>query len=230
MGFGLLFIGYFIAFLMSMHAYGWATQIIGFYIILRALMKLSEYKHSVTRCLIPLTVMTLCQVFSAVHSFGFFDAMTGNLFTALRHLQIENFINTVSLTFVMIFHFLLLHSIKELAMDVEDTAISRLATRNNYIVGTYFLLDMIVILLPDSNFTKVLFLITVLASIIYPIFILHLLYRCYAGICAPEDKDMEPKPSRFAFINKRREMRKNADNKMDALIDKLDEQKEPNKK
>ena len=40
MGFGLLFLGYFIATLMSNHPYGWATQIVGFYLIFLALARL----------------------------------------------------------------------------------------------------------------------------------------------------------------------------------------------
>ncbi|MBO5305945.1 MAG: hypothetical protein J6B12_04195 [Clostridia bacterium] len=230
MGFGLLFIGYFIATLMSLHSYGWVVQIIGYYIVFRALLKLSEYKHSMMRCMLPLVIMTVCQILSGIHSFGFLDAMTGNIFTILQHFQIENLINTVSLAFVIMFHFLLLHSIRELAKDVEDPLIVHLTTRNAVIVGIYFLLDLVVILLPDGNFTKILFLVTLLGSIVYPIFMLYLFFRCYARICAPEDKDMEQKPSRFAFINKRREMRKGADKKMDELIEKLDKDNDPNKK
>lgn len=230
MGFGLLFIGYFVAFLMSIHSYGWAVQILGFYIIFRALLKLSEYKHSFTQSFLPLALATVCQLLFGVHSFGFFEAMTGNFFTMIRHLEIEGWINTASLIFVMIFHFLLLRSIKELAADVEDLAIARLAKRNMFVVGAYFILDIAVMLLPSGSFKNVLFVATLLASIAYPICILYLLFRCYARICAPEDKDMEPKPSRFAFINKRRERQRDSDKNMDKLVERLDQKKNPKKK
>jgi len=117
-----------------------------------------------------------------------------------------------------------------LAEDVEDSAIARLTARNGYVVGFYFLLNVVVMLLPKNNVTSVLYGITMLASLIYPLFMLHLLFCCYRGICAPEDKDMEQKPSRFAFINKRREMRKGDDQKMDELVEKLDKDKNHSKK
>ncbi len=229
MGFGLLFIGYFIAFLMSINPYGWAFQIVGFYIIFRALEKLFEYKHSISRCLIPLVIMTARQALFGIHSLGLLDAMTA-VVSILESFWIENLISAVYVALLMVFHFLLLQSIRELALDTEDTAIARLTTRNGYIVGFYFLLNVLTAFLPSGSLKQVLSPITVLASIVYPIFMLYLLYRCYARICAPEDKDMEPKPSRFAFINKRREMQKKADEHMDKLIDKLDKQKEKNKK
>jgi len=217
MGFGLLFIGYFIAFLMSVHPYGWITQIIGFYIIFRALTKLFEYKHSVSRCLVPLVGMTVCQALSGLQSF-------------IGPFRLEWLLGAVSLSLGTGFHFLLLRSIKELAEDVEDSAIARLTARNGYVVGFYFLLNVVVMLLPKNNVTSVLYGITMLASLIYPLFMLHLLFCCYRGICAPEDKDMEQKPSRFAFINKRREMRKGDDQKMDELVEKLDKDKNHSKK
>ena len=43
MGFGLLFVGYFIAFLMSVNNYGFAFEIVGYAIMLSAVGKLSEY-------------------------------------------------------------------------------------------------------------------------------------------------------------------------------------------
>ena len=131
----------------------------------------------------------------------------------------------------MIFHFLLLSSIRELAFDVEDDVIVRLTHRNFFIVGAYFLFNITVAFLPKGvgiptlpNGISVLVPISVLASLIYPFFVLYLLFRCYARICAPEDKEMAEKPSRFAFINKYREKRKAADEAMDKQIEKLDPQ------
>ena len=222
MGFGLLLIGYFLSTLMSMHAYGWATQIVGFYLIFRALCKLWEYKHSFMRCLWPLVLMTLCQAILGFRHL--FSDLPTNVVTLFDSIHVENLINTVFVTVLMIFHLLLLSSIRELALDVEDGDVERLARRDLFIVGAYFLFNITVAFLPAGNGTSILALISVLASLIYPFFVLYLLFRCYARICAPEDKEMEQKPSRFAFINKYREKRKEADEKMDKLIEKIDPQ------
>ena len=229
MGFGLLFLGYFISTLMSVHAYGWATQILGFYLIFLALGKLSEYKHSFKYCYIPLVLMTLCQVFVGLR-WLFTEFPTSALLSMITFFEIDSLLNTVSVMLFLIFLFFLLSSVRELALDVEDTDVAKLARRNMYIVGAYFVWNIATALIPPTNFSQTLTLISILAGFIYPISILYLLFRCYARICAPEDKDMEKKPSRFAFINKRREMSKKSDEKMEKMIQKLDAKKENQKK
>jgi hypothetical protein len=235
MGFGLLVIGYFLSTLMSQHAYGWATQIVGFYLIFLALGKLWEYKHSFKRCLVPLVLMTLCQAFVGFRHL-FVDVPTTDMFVILEYFSIDDLINTIFVTILMVFHFLLLSSIHELALDVEDDILVKLARRNYYVVGVYFLFNITVAFLPKGvgvptlpSGISVLTPISALASLIYPLFVLYLLYRCYARICAPEDKDMEQKPSRFAFINKMREKRKKSDETMDKLVEKLDPQENQKK-
>ena len=222
MGFGLLLIGYFLSTLMSMHAYGWATQIVGFYLIFRALCKLWEYKHSFMRCLWPLVLMTVCQAILGVRHL--FSDLPTNILSLFESIHVDNLINTIFVTVLMIFHFLLLSSIRELAFDVEDSDVERLARRDLFIVGAYFVFNITVAFLPAGNSLMVLRLILALAGLIYPFFILYLLFRCYARICAPEDKEMEQKPSRFAFVNKYRERRKEADQNLDKLIEKIDPQ------
>lgn len=228
MGFGLLFIGYFVAFLMSINPYGWAFRIVGFYLIFRALGKLVEYKHSVKRCVIPLAIMTLCQTFEGIlalkrlasitASWGFLE---GNLVTSLS--------NTVFVVTLMIFHLLLLYSIRELAQSIGDSSIAALAFSGNGVVLLYFLLNILTAFLPTGAFKQVLMPVTALSSIVYPLFILYLLYRCYAGICSPEEENAPKKPSRFAFINKRREMSAQNDREMRELAAELDRRRQQKK-
>ena len=143
MGFGLLVIGYFLSTLMSNHAYGWATQIVGFYFIFLALGKLWEYKHSFKRCLWPLVLMTLCQAYAGFRHL-FAEIVTEDAFALFGVLRIDDLITTVFVTVLMVFHFLLLSSIRELALDVEDDAVATLARRNSFIVGAYFLFNITV--------------------------------------------------------------------------------------
>ena len=229
MGFGLLFIGYFAAFLMSVNSYGWAFQIVGFYLIFLALQKLSEYKHSIKKCLVPLVVMTLCQVYVGVLSLGIMidgtsisDVMKmiydGMWFTSL--------VNAIYLLALLVFHLFLLRSIRELATDVEDESVAKWTSRNRLCVSFYVLLDIVSVVFPASSDIKLhLLRIAMLASIFYPILMLYMLFRCYAGICAPEDVDMTPKPSRFAFVNKSREMSEKKDKEMQELIAQMQQER-----
>ncbi len=220
MGFGLLFLGYFIATLMSNHPYGWATQIVGFYLIFLALARLWEYKHSFKRCLWPLVLMTLCQAFLGFR-YLFGETQANDIVSLFESIEIDSLVNVVFVTVLMVFHFLLFSSIREIALDVEDELIVKLARRTFCIVAVYFFFNITVAFLPRTGSAMpTLTLILVLAGILYPLFVLHLLFRCYARICAPEDKEMVQKPSRFAFINRMREKRENADDRIEEMFKK----------
>lgn len=229
MGFGLLFIGYFAAFLMSVNSYGWAFQIVGFYIIFLALQKLSDYKHSIKKCLVPLVIMTLCQVYVGVLSLGIMIDGTGifDVMKMIYGMWVTSLVNAIYLVALLVFHLFLLTSIRELATDVEDEGIAKWTARNRLFVSFYVLLDVISIIFPSSSDIRLhLLRIAMLASILYPILMLYMLYRCYAGICAPEDADMTPKPSRFAFINKSREMSEKKDKEMQEMIARMQQERQ----
>ncbi len=203
MGFGTLFIGYFIAFLMSFHKYGFACQIIGYYIMFVALQKLSEYKYSLARAVLPLLIMTLCGVYDAgalVSSTFFSIGFPGVLTTVVDILQIAG---------SFVFQIYLLRGISELASDTELPKISKTAKWNLVVVTSYILLTItfslisIAAVLFSNQETGLLYSaanilapITVLSSILYPIPVLFLIFSCYAQICTPEDIDMPPRNSK----------------------------------
>ena len=176
MGFGLLFIGYFVAFLMSVNSYGWAFQIVGFYLIFLALQKLSEYKHSIKKCLVPLVVMTLCQVYVGVLSLGIMIDGTGifDVMKMMYGMWITSLVNAVFLVALLAFHLFLLRSVRELATDVGDEGIAKWTSRNRLFVSFYVLLDIVSVVFPSSSEIKLhLLRIAMLASIVYPILMLY---------------------------------------------------------
>lgn len=227
MGFGLLFIGYFIAFLMSFHRFGWIFRIVGFYIIFLALGKLSEYKRSMKKCLMPLLLMTLCEVYTGIFSMGnlidpdisspvVITSLVGAAFEAMR----------------LIFHIFLFLAIRQLSSDVGDRSIEALAQSSIFIAVLYTVCNTVITIL-KSGFeitNRYLIIFISLFSILFPLLVLYVLFRCYAGICAPEDADMKPKPSRFAFINKSRELSEKKDREMQDLIKKVETKKQNKKK
>ena len=207
MGFGLLFIGYFIAFLMSLNNYGFAFEIVGFAIILSSLGRLSEYKRSVSYAAFPLLVMALCSVFEGFRQLDSLLSLKLPLFTV----QVAFTVSLISAAATLFFHFLLLLPIREIAAETGEKELASKSYSALSAASVACALELAVALIgsfsqasePSTAF-RVLTLASVLFHIFYPVFSLVFIYSCYAKLCAPEDADMAPRPSRFAFINRMR--------------------------
>ena len=209
MGFGLLFIGYFIAFLMSVNNYGFAFQIVGYAIMFSAIGKLSEYKHKLSATTVPLFLLSLCALYDA-----------GNLLASLTNLRLALFseenqfwVSIFAIVISTVFQVLLLSGIREIGRDADAEGIPVRAVWSILVVclvGVWKLVLSLMSTLPDIDTSKAFRLLTLgaaLVSLLYPVVILAFLFSCYAKICAPEDTEMEARPSRFAFVNRWREER-----------------------
>lgn len=205
MGFGLLFIGYFIAFLMSVNTYGFAFEIVGYAVIFSAVGKLSEYKHKLSYAALPLFLTAVCSLFEG-----------GRLLSDLLSAHVPFFTDETaswfalaSTVFSVAFQTVLLLGIREIALDAGSDGLPARAVWCTATVWGVGILELILAAVSsqEGNAFRILTLVVTLASILYPIAILAFLYSCYAGICAPEDVDMAPRPSRFAFVNRMREER-----------------------
>ena len=191
MGFGILLFGYFITFLMSLNAYGAIFALIGNYVIFIALQKLSEYKHSLSRCIPFLLIMFLCNLVGVVRIL--LPAELGLLGTVT---------DTVSLVASLLFNIFLFLSIISLGNDTEVDEVKSLAKTNISVVCVYFVSNLAMILFIGNKYILV---AAMIFRLLFPLFALALIYRCFRFICAPEDVDMPVKPSRFKFINDFRE-------------------------
>ena len=202
MGFGLLFFGYFAAFLMSLNSYGAVFALIGYYLMFTALQKLSEYKHSLIYCYPPLSALTLCSVADTVNLiFKLLDMTEPFGGTVISYI-----ISLVSLASGLILHIFLLGAISGLGKDTDLPEIVGLTRTNLSSVSVYFILNIVVFVLNLLNRPiSWLMVLGMLLRIVYPLLVLSLIYKCFSKICAPEDVDMPVKPSRFEFINKIRE-------------------------
>ena len=202
MGFGLLFFGYFAAFLMSLNSYGAVFALIGYYLMFTALQKLSEYKHSLIYCYPPLAALTLCSVADTVNLiFKLLDMTEPFGGTVISYI-----ISLVSLASGLILHLFLLGAISGLGKDTDLPEIVGLTRTNLSAVSVYFILNIVVFVLNLLNRPiSLLMVLGMLLRIVYPLLVLSLIYKCFSKICAPEDVDMPVKPSRFEFINKIRE-------------------------
>lgn len=225
MGFGLLFIGYFIAFLMSFHKYGFLCRIIGYYLIFSSVQKLSEYKNDITRTAIPLLTLILCGVYDAG------ALISESIFFAPFPQALTYSVDLMEVALGFLLHIYLLRAIIALGEDTELPKICSFARWNLVGVTFHLILNVIlstaqlcISLFPSFGgealqaLASILVRATLLVGILYPILMLVLLHSCYAQICAPEDLEMKPKPSRFSFINKSREMSVKKDKEMEKWL------------
>ncbi len=221
MGFGLLFIGYFIAFLMSVSNYGFAFEIIGFAIILSATSRLADYKHSISHVSLPLLLMALC---SAYDGFRMTDLWM-DLDLPLFGPGIEMTVSLIAAASTLLFHFQLLSAIRAIATDAEEKAIAGRAYLAFAVAAVSCILEFAVAIIgkfsaaASTPLLRILVLIAALVRILYPFAVLAFIYTCYARLCAPEDVDMPERPSRFAFINRMRQRREQKANEVKALRD-----------
>lgn len=234
MGFGLLFIGYFITFFMSVHSYGFAFELIGYTVMLYAVSKLAEYKHRLFRVIYPLLGMALYSVYMGLSKMNDVLELQLPIFntTALVILSLFAAVCTV------LFHVFLLLPIRSIAKDVAENGLAlgavfaltfscigclvepivglvgqalRLLAENSSAVGADTAIGIIggadgpTEILVSTSTMPVWSLISLFLQLLCPLVTLIFLFLCYARICAPEDVDMPQKPSRFAFVNRFRE-------------------------
>lgn len=193
MGFGLLFFGYFAAFLMSLNAYGFVFAIIGHYVMFVALQKISEYKHSILRCIPPLAVMFLCSAAEAVNA----ALGTAQLASPFASEAATVILSSLTLVSSLTFHIFLFLSLMALGHDTELPDVVSLAKTNISVITLFFVANLTVIFFSNQY----IMMIAVILRILFPLFSLALIYKCFHKICAPDDVDVPIKPSRFKFVN-----------------------------
>ena len=191
MGFGILFFGYFLSFLLSLNAYGSIFALVGYYVIFSALQKLSEYKSSLTRCIPFLLLMTVCDLINTVE-----------LLFKLDFSAFDTVVSAIQLVSVFLFNLFVFTSISALGKDTDVIEVISLAKTNVFVVSLYFAANLAMIIFPATSYVLA---IAMILRLLFPLFALALIYQSFRFICAPEDIDMPIKPSRFKFINNWRE-------------------------
>ena len=206
MGFGLLFLGYFIATLMSINKFGSFFRIVGYSIVLISAVKLNKYNRSFRllgiSALLMITVSSL-RAASVVCDFLYNGLIINNDPFGEQYLNTMGYIETAS---SFVFNSMMLYSIHQIARETEVVKIVAASVRNFIFVCIYIVLYLIGILPFDfaSDYTKYFSAPVLILYFIWVILNLTLIYSCYAKICDESDMEMSRKPSRFAFVNKMR--------------------------
>ena len=222
MGFGILFIGYFL--ILNLTYFG-VTDVISASVMLLGLYKLSGINKYFKMSLISATVFLVFSLGELGVTFYemFFKKINSDLFVS--YMTIARCLIVGILTVVM------LKALGEIAKEVGVSELPKKCDRLIYVsYATYslwILLSMPISFLNDYALTVAAF-VTIIATLVLIISNLTVIYTCYMKICMPGDEDvMKDKPSRFAFVNEYRERRaekarKEAEERLKKLKQKLD--------
>lgn len=207
MGFGWLFIGYFMATLMSINMFGSYFRLLGYCIILFSSAKLRKYNRSFGYMSIASVLMiavSLLLVTADISSY-LYELMI--LDSNLLGESFKTVVGYIEMSVTFIFNGAMLYAIRAIAIDTDVPKISVSAVRNFVFVCIYYILNLLPYL-PFKifdDFGKYFAAPALLLYFAWIILNLILIYSCYARICDENDVDMEVKPSRFAFVNRMRQ-------------------------
>lgn len=206
MGFGILFFGYCITYVIALNNYGVYIRLFGYLIMFLGCKKLSEYEKRFAFAQLTSALLVVVSAFESVYSL--LDFLSMNLI--IDSMPIKESLNTVvsyvGYALVLIFHIFLLLAIRKIAKDTDIVKIEAAAIRNLCFVILYFILSVISYIPSPIRQDYI-------QSFSGPIFILNLvwivlniitLFSCYKNICDENDTEMEQKPSRFEFVNRYR--------------------------
>lgn len=208
MGFGLLFIGYFVASLMSVNSYGYLFRLVGFAIILVALRRLQKYNAAFRFPIAAGALMAVCSLLlsiSGITSLLYDEMLINTAFLAGD--TVKNVLGGIDMALEFLFHGALAYAIKDIARDTGEEKLVFAAVRNFVFLCFYYVLYGIA-LLPFAfvdDYVRYFSLPVILLYFACIILNLILIFRCYMKICDEADVDMVRKPSRFDFINRLRE-------------------------
>lgn len=199
MGFGTLFVGYFL--LLNLTYYGFTD------VIAAAVMLLGLYKLSPVNKYFRISFI-IAGVFLAFGLGEFGIATYEILFGQLNSPTLISVMSVVRCLVIGALTVTMLKGIEAVAREVEIENLPQKAHRLT--VLTIIVYSLWIILEAPLSFVEnyvlaVMSLITILATIALLIVNLTVIYSCYMRICMPGNEDISrTKPSRFAFVNEYR--------------------------
>ncbi len=213
MGFGLLFIGYFLEYLLGLNQLGTFTHVIGYMVMFVGLSRLRLYCRTFVYAQYATVVLMLPAVYRTfAHLSELFD-MTFSFVTPILTLVVE----LLNHGLFLLFHVLLSVALMEICnrTGVKKNAIR--ALQNLVIVVTQSLLQFYLLPLGSGGIaaSALFYTLSLLLNLVWVICNLVLIGSCYMRICpAGEANGEKPKkPSRFAFVNDMRERYQRSEDK-----------------
>lgn len=202
MGFGYLFFGYLISFLLYMTVealglgslallVGYAMMFYGLYLLCRFHTAFAYAKWLT----LPLLVTALYRVVEDI-----------SVLLAWQNPIVGGTVGTVmawtSFTLLIVFQLAMLYGIRMLAISVELKNLSLATVRNSIFVGVYAILYLCGSLPVGEAIKPYMTLSVTLLNLVFVVCNLALLVSCMKNICPEGEEEIEPKRSRFAWVNR----------------------------
>ena len=204
MGFGYLFLGYLIAFLLQPVAdalgVAFVALLLGYVTMLYALRMLKRYCPEFALAQWSLYPLLLLGGYHTLENLSELFLWRIPFVTE----KVTDVITYVEFGLILVFHALLLWAVWTIGRDVELKRIETAAIRNFIIVMLYAAVA-IVYFVPISAFASIknyLGLSVAIMKLIYPICNLCLFLSCAKNICAEGEDDLEPKRYRWELLNR----------------------------
>ncbi len=204
MGFGLLFIGYFVATFMTLNTFGVYVRVLGYALILVSALRLRQYHRAFNwmglgtlLMLVFSTILACSEISELFYQMLWVDQP---LFPSAS----EVIFGYIEQVVFLIFQVLMLYSIRGIAKETEDSKIANRAVRNLVFICLYYTVYLLR-LLPVASVQACAAELTWIAWVVYlacQVLNVLLIGSCYMRICDESDLEMERKPSRFAFVNR----------------------------
>ena len=188
MGFGILFLGYFVGFIMFVGHLA-ILRVVSALATLFAAYKLSKYNV----CFKPLIWISIASVaFYGVVSV--FDILEYLNIISIEGTATRSILSYPNIPMTFLFHAALLYGIRKIAIDTDVPKITFAATRN-FIFHVILLALELISTLPFTV-TRNMFVLSVVVALILAVLNLILIFKCYANICDINDVDMEKRTRR----------------------------------
>lgn len=219
MGFGILLIGYAVAYFITMGLgmYAFAGLIIGHFIMYMGISELKKYSPAFIYAYIMSILLIVTSIFECVSGL---DLMLG-FGLNISESVISDYAYALRFLLDALFNVALLYGIADISMRVDYPDTKYKAYSNMIFVGVYNIFQIGVSLFANNpsdefkKFSSFIMTVVLLMKLVYVVLNLWLIFKCYAFICPSDDVDMKRKPSRFEFVNN---MRKKSDEKEEKAI------------
>jgi len=203
MGFGLLFLGYFVAYLMSLNPFSAIFYIVGYGIMSCGLSKLNRYHTSFYAPAICSIALAVLSFFVGVMELS--DFLYQNMILSVKIFPAVLFtvFEIAQSCLIFLFHAFLLWAIRAIAKDTGVEKIPTNAIRNFVFILLSYIVNLVARLPSwDAEMRSYFNLFYVLLFLTWILLDLLLIYACYAQICDEDEREYQRKTSRFGFVNR----------------------------
>lgn len=202
MGFGWLFLGYIVSFVLysaaKLLSAGFAAHLIGYLLMLRGLWELRKYRKEFLLPLGGVAVLFPLTVYEALEELG------GTFLWRIPFVTptVTDVVDWVNFAMVLFVHFTLYYAVACLAKEVELPRTMRDAVFDG-IVGVLYAVLYIVSRLPVTASVAAQFSVPLTVYLLFwRICDICLLISCCKNICPEGDEEVAPRKYRWEFLNR----------------------------